>query len=141
MFQTVCKMKQNKFFVISCMLIALAIVLGAFAAHGLKNKISPYHLDVFQKGVDYHMYHALALLILSLSITKFEAKKLKQAIVIMFYGLVFFSGSLYTLGFFELKKGDLLLNIVGPITPIGGLCLIISWILIAFSLKKDNLTL
>lgn len=129
-------MNTKKIFAVSCCLMALGIVLGAFAAHGLKDKVSPYHIEVFQKGVFYHLVHALALLVLTLNVAHFNLKRLKLAMWLMVVGILFFSGSLYVLGGMALEKGDGLLKVVGPVTPIGGLCFIAGWLALIFAYNK-----
>lgn len=131
-------MKPKTIYISSCLLLAIGIILGAFAAHGLKDKVSPYHLDVFQKGVFYQIVHGLALLILAFNADKLSDLGLKYAFWLMIFGVLFFSGSLYLLGALELQRGDSLLSVVGPITPIGGLCFIIGWVVLAFSYRNQN---
>lgn len=131
-------MKSKTIFTTACILLATGVVLGAFAAHGLKDKVSPYHLDVFQKGVFYQIVHGLALLILAFNAEKLSDHGLKYAFLLMILGVIFFSGSLYVLGGLELQRGDSLLSFIGPITPIGGLCFIIGWVVLAFSYRNRD---
>ncbi|MDP2162157.1 MAG: DUF423 domain-containing protein [Flavobacterium sp.] len=102
----------------------LSIVLGAFGAHGLKAVLSPEQLLTFETGVKYQMYHALFLLFLaSNSIVSDQAKKVILYLVIV--GICFFSGSIYVLATNDISGFDF--SFVGPITPIGGLLLILAW--------------
>lgn len=102
----------------------LGVILGAFAAHGLKNKLSTDRLAVFKTGVDYQFYHSFALAIVGLSLM---AQNIESSLYLTwaFYsfciGIIFFSGSLYLLALTQKK-------IFGPITPIGGLFLIMGWV-------------
>lgn len=131
-------MNTKKIFFVSCCLVALGIVLGAFAAHGLKDKVTAYQLDIFQKGVFYHLIHAIVLLVLTLNFTQFHLKRLKTAMWLMMAGIVFFSGSLYLLATIELNGLAGIVKVLGPITPVGGLCFIISWVVLAFAYRNDK---
>ncbi|WNM19886.1 DUF423 domain-containing protein [Flavobacterium capsici] len=101
-----------------------AIILGAFGAHALKEKLSIEQLATFETGVKYQMYHALFLLFLGLQIT-FNEKYKKIIFYSISFGVLFFSGSIYLLATGELL--GLELKFLGPITPIGGLFLIVGW--------------
>lgn len=104
----------------------LAVALGAFAAHGLKSKLSEAMLAVFQTGVQYQFYHSLALLILVLLYRQYQNGLLLWSYGFMLAGIVLFSGSLYMLALTSNK-------IFGPVTPIGGLCFLIGWIILAIA--------
>lgn len=102
----------------------VSIVLGAFGAHGLKSVLSPEQLLTFETGVKYQMYHALFLLFLaSNSSVSDQAKKVILYLVTV--GICFFSGSIYVLATNDISGFDF--SFVGPITPIGGLLLILAW--------------
>lgn len=116
----------------------VAIALGAFAAHGLKEVLSTEALQTFETGVRYQMYHAIMLLFVGG--TSFLNAKSKN---IMFYlvliGVVFFSGSIYGLSTMDVTGINF--KRVGFITPIGGLLLISAWVLMLLNflkLKRDN---
>ena len=102
----------------------LSVILGAFAAHGLRNKLSADRLAAFKTGVDYQFYHTFALAIVGLS-SMAQNIESSQYLTWSFYcfsmGIIFFSGSLYLLALTQRK-------IFGPITPIGGLFLIMGWV-------------
>jgi len=102
----------------------LAVALGAFAAHGLKNHVEPAKILIFETGVRFQMYHAFALIAASWVATAKPSRSAGSAIVFFQVGIVFFSGSLYLLTFFPWKW-------LGPITPLGGVCLLIGWALLA----------
>lgn len=126
--------KYHKNIVITASLLAmLAIVLGAFAAHGLKPLISADSLAVFQTGVSYQMYHALALLALVL-IPGLGIQKVKIVFRFFIFGILFFSGSLYILALKSVVPFSI--SFLAPITPIGGLLLIGGWIQLAYRLFK-----
>ena len=102
----------------------LSVLLGAFAAHGLKKIISPEMIAVFKTGVDYQFYHtfAIALVGLSLLVQGTEPGKwLVWAFAAFAVGIILFSGSLYMLALTQLK-------FFGPITPLGGLFFIVGWV-------------
>lgn len=107
----------------------LAVVLGAFGAHGLKSLVSSGEIDTFKTGVTYQMYHALLLLILGgvKSIPE-EEKKLVYYFIVS--GIVFFSFSIYLLATNSLTGYDF--RTIGFITPIGGLLLILGWLFLGY---------
>lgn len=110
----------------------ISVVLGAFAAHGLKSKLSETLLNTFQTGVQYQMYHSLALILLAILYRQMPQSLLFYSAGFMFAGIILFSGSLYMLALTQLKW-------FGPITPIGGVCFIVGWaLLIAAALKGAN---
>ena len=112
-----------------------AIILGAFGAHGLRELIDTKSLDVFKTGVEYQMYHALFLLFLGVQ-TVFTDKQTKVILTTILLGILFFSGSLYLLSTNNITPIDF--RVLGPITPIGGLFLIISWILVCYGIFKKT---
>ncbi|MBM7565379.1 DUF423 domain-containing protein [Paenibacillus sacheonensis] len=121
----------NKYGAYGAIHALLAVVLGAFAAHGLKDKLTEDMLDVFETGVRYHMYHAIGLLLLALAADRIgkNNNKLRWAARLMHLGIFLFSGSLYAL---SLSGVDML----GIITPFGGLAFIVAWALAAHSIWK-----
>ncbi|TWI58381.1 uncharacterized membrane protein YgdD (TMEM256/DUF423 family) [Pseudomonas duriflava] len=94
--------------------------LGAFAAHGLRNRLSPEHLAVFQTGVQYQLVHALALLGVAVLATHFQGRLVGLAGLFFTLGIVLFSGSLYVLTLSGFNK-------LGIITPFGGLAFLAGW--------------
>lgn len=121
---------------------ALAVALGALGAHALKNKLStglitPEQLNGFDTAVKYQMYHTLALLIIVLWYEKNENRFLKIASKLFVIGIFLFSGSLYFLTTRNLWDADWL-KILGPITPIGGICFMAGWLCIAYSVFKSK---
>jgi uncharacterized membrane protein YgdD (TMEM256/DUF423 family) len=101
-----------------------AVGLGAFASHGLRGQLSDRLLSTFQTGVEYQMYHALALLGVGLLVRLWPSTALHVAGWLFVVGVVLFSVSLYGLAL----GGP---RILGPITPIGGVCFIGGWIALA----------
>ncbi|MDM8545751.1 DUF423 domain-containing protein [Candidatus Venteria ishoeyi] len=113
----------------------LAILLGTFGAHGLKQSISPEMLTVYQTAVQYQMSHALALLMIG-AVAHFWSTSswLKAAGWLLTTGIVLFSGSLYLLSITGIKN-------FGWITPVGGICFILGWMaLILATWKADGLS-
>lgn len=103
---------------------AIAVGLGAFGAHGLRGVLTPDMLAVFETGVRYQMYHALALVVLGLARPVAPCRLLKVAGGLFVVGSVCFSGSLYLLTLAGTKG-------VGMVTPLGGLMLIAGWVVLA----------
>jgi len=113
----------------------IAIILGAFGAHALKDKLDPETMQSFETGVRYMMYHVLALFFINTTSFLNEQSK-KQISLLFFSGILFFSGSIFaiTLDLISAKK-------IWFITPLGGLLLILGWILAAvsfFRMKKSQ---
>ena len=99
----------------------LAVSLGAFAAHALRARMSPELLNTFQTGVQYHMYHALALLGVALLTAQFPSATLPKAAGHLFMlGIILFSGSLYALSLSGVRW-------LGAITPLGGVAFLAAW--------------
>ncbi|MGB0980082.1 MAG: DUF423 domain-containing protein [Croceimicrobium sp.] len=109
-----------------------AVVFGAFGAHALKEALDPYSLNSFNTAVRYQMWHALALLALAASPVKI--KQLKNIARLWLFGVLLFSGSIYLLSIDELMNVNL--SFLGPITPLGGLALIVAWIMLIVSALK-----
>lgn len=121
---------MDRFFFIAGSLSAfLAVALGAFAAHGLKTKLSPEMFNIFEVGVRYHMYHALALLAVGWASTRWPGGSVTAAGWLFVAGTIIFSGSLYLLSLSGLRW-------LGAITPIGGLAFLIGWILLAWGIWR-----
>lgn len=115
---------------------AIAVALGAFGAHGLKQVVAPETVATFQTGVQYQFYHALALLLTGIIYERYSNLFIKRAGFCFITGIVLFSGSLYLLT--VLKATETVgLNGIGIITPFGGLFFIAGWLfLFAGILRK-----
>ena len=103
-----------------------AVTLGAFAAHGLRGRLSPDMMAVFETGVRYHMYHALAIIATALIMGRFGGRLAIAAGWSFTAGIVLFSGSLYLLAFTGISG-------LGAITPIGGVAFLVGWACLAFA--------
>lgn len=113
-------------------LCGIAILLGAFGAHALKSMFGPSTVATWVLGTRYQLFHGLALLILSV----FPKRSfLNTVYYLMLTGIIFFSGSLYFLTFKTVLASGFI-SIIGPITPIGGVLLISSWLYLAYNIIK-----
>jgi uncharacterized membrane protein YgdD (TMEM256/DUF423 family) len=107
----------------------VAVAFGAFGAHGLRGRLTPEMLAVFETGVRYHMYHALALLLVATLIPRpgiGDGRAIVAAGWLFVAGIVLFSGSLYLLAVTGV-------TVLGAITPIGGVAFLAGWALLAFA--------
>ncbi|OBX23128.1 MULTISPECIES: DUF423 domain-containing protein [Bizionia] len=112
-----------------------AVILGAFGAHGLQSLIAPEQIATFETGVRYQMYHALFLLFLGTSSTV-NAKTKQIIFYLILFGVLLFSGSIYGLATNSLTAFNF--KAIAFITPIGGLLLIISWLLLLIKFLKNR---
>lgn len=113
----------------------LSVILGAFGAHALKKVISVDKLVSFETGVRYQMYAALFLLIVGY-ILKFDTSVEKWISLLMVAGVFLFSVSIYVLSFSEVSTMSF--KFLGPVTPLGGLLMIISWALLIYHFAKNR---
>ena len=117
------------------LLAMVAVMLGAFAAHGLKDVLPSDKIEVFQKGVTYQFYHSLALLAVGIIYAYYPASLLKPASLFFVLGIIFFSGTLYLYPLLEVKNVSI--PVIGRlITPLGGICFIIGWLLLFLGIVK-----
>ncbi|MCS6820004.1 MAG: DUF423 domain-containing protein [Chitinophagales bacterium] len=114
---------MNIYFVIACLLGALAVGLGAFGAHGLKPLLDSYQTEIYQKAVFYHLAHVLIVVVLS---STENSNRFLWANILFIAGIILFSGSLYLLATAHLT--GIPSKIIGPVTPLGGLCFIAGWL-------------
>jgi uncharacterized membrane protein YgdD (TMEM256/DUF423 family) len=131
---------MNKAILVTATLFGITgIILGAFAAHGLKQLISVESLQTFETGVKYQIYHAIFLLIVGTANTiRPNYKRIMYYLTLI--GILFFSGSIYGLATNSITTFDF--KAFGIITPIGGLLLILAWVLLLINfltMKKDKL--
>ncbi|MCM3631181.1 DUF423 domain-containing protein [Paenibacillus glycanilyticus] len=123
-----------KYFAYGAIGAALAVALGAFGAHGLKETLSEDMLEVYETGVRYHMYHALALMLVALLAGRIgDTKLIRAAARLLIAGIVLFSGSLYVLALTDIK-------ILGAITPLGGVAFLAGWGCVAAAALKAKKT-
>ena len=128
---------QKQIFIAAAFAGLIAVVLGAFGAHSLKNVLTPYQISIWDKAVQYQFYHALALLGSSLYLHLKPSKRIVYACYSFIAGIACFSGSLYLLATVELHHMPTF--VLGPITPIGGLFFVTGWAWLAIeALKQSN---
>ncbi|GGE47475.1 uncharacterized membrane protein YgdD (TMEM256/DUF423 family) [Pedobacter psychrotolerans] len=114
----------------------IAVLLGAFGAHALKALVDGPSLEIWQKGVNYQFYHTFAMLYLS-TFARYRNKLINIAYFCFTFGIILFSGSLYLLATRNILQLDFV-NLIGPLTPIGGLLFVLGWIMLFFAAIKDK---
>ena len=111
---------------------ALAVMAGAFGAHALRERLPENLLRAFETGTQYHVYHALGLILVGLAMHAWpDSTPLRRAAVLMLAGIVLFSGSLYALALSGV-------TVLGAITPLGGLAFIAAWLTFAWAALKQR---
>jgi len=118
------------FMVLGSINAALAVILGAFGAHALKARLSPQMLEVYHTAVQYHFYHALGMLLVAALAGHMQSSgAMRLSGYLMLAGIILFSGSLYVLAITGITW-------LGAVTPLGGLCFIAAWIVLAIAALK-----
>ena len=108
---------------------ALAILFGAFGSHALKEKLTLEQLEIYDIATRYLMFHALGIFAIGILGYQVPGEVLTWPLLLMVFGTLIFSGSLYLISLAGYKK-------LGMVTPIGGLALIISWLMVAYNIYK-----
>lgn len=116
------------FIILGALCTMMSVGTGAFGAHGLEGKLSDKYMSVWEKAVNYQMYHGLGLIIIGV-ISGTTSINVNWAGWLLFLGVVFFSGSLYILALTQIR-------ILGAITPIGGLLFIAGWLMLIITTFK-----
>ncbi len=122
---------RQRFLFVAAIFGFVGVAMGAFGAHGLKNVLSEYQLDIYKTAVSYQMWHTL---LLGLIASQPAQKPLQWAGWLTITGIVLFSGSLYLLAIANIRW-------LGMITPIGGMAFLLAWALlawVAFKTQKGN---
>lgn len=121
-----------KFFMLSgSLLAALAVIMGAFGAHGLKPHLGAEMMSVYKTAVEYHVYHAFGLILIGLIANNLASNNLALwAGACMMIGVLLFSGSLYLLSITGVRW-------LGAITPFGGISFILGWLLLAWAIWRQ----
>jgi uncharacterized membrane protein YgdD (TMEM256/DUF423 family) len=122
---------EQRFFIFGTVLCGLGVAAGAFGAHGLKARLSPEMLVVFETGVRYHLIHALALLAVAWAATRWSSLAVHAAGWLFVVGVLLFSGSLYALSLTGVRG-------LGAITPLGGVAFILGWLLLAWGVWRGR---
>ena len=117
------------YIIIASLFAALAILFGAFGSHALKERLSAQSLEVYDIATRYLIFHALGIFLIALLGFQLPKESLEIPVIMMIVGTSIFSGSLYLIAMLDLKK-------LGMVTPIGGLLLIVSWLLLAYNTYK-----
>ena len=117
------------YIIIGSLFAALAISFGAFGSHALKERLSDQSLEVYHIATRYLMFHALGIFLIALLGFQLPKESLEIPVIMMIVGTSIFSGSLYLIAMLDFKK-------LGMVTPIGGLLLIVSWLLLAYNTYK-----
>lgn len=132
---------HKSFLAAGAALAGIAVALGAFGAHGLQQLTTDEKiLHSYQTGVNYQLYHALALLLTAIIFLQIPLKTIKWAGYCFIIGIFLFSGSLYLITFLKIQNSTAV-RFVGPVTPLGGLFFIAGWMLFligAINSKKLN---
>ena len=117
-------MNQKLTLVVGAFLGTLAVGLGAFGAHALKNILTQNgRLETYELAVRYHFYHVFALLLTGLLMDKFQSNQLNYASLLFLLGIILFSGSLYLYALTNKTS-------FAMITPLGGVCFLVGWVLL-----------
>jgi len=127
---------HSLFIKIGAIMGALAVALGAFGAHALKQKVSEAAVNIFETGVRYQFYHVIALLLCAIIYRDFNNKWTTMSGWFFIFGMIFFSGSLYLLTFIK-AANKTEFNWVGAITPIGGVAFIAGWVCLLIGVMKQ----
>ena len=123
------------FLILGTVLSGLAVALGAFGAHGLKKLVAPETVATYQTGVQYQMYHALALIVVGILTERTANSFLNYSGLLFLGGVVFFSGSLYMIVSMQ-AMNKTIPAYIGILTPVGGLLFIIGWILLLLGIIR-----
>lgn len=122
----------NKFIATGAVVALLAVAIGAFGAHMLEERISADALDIYRTGVQYHMFHALGILLIAALGDRLPSRKAALwAVRLLLIGIVLFSGSLYVLAISGVSA-------LGAITPLGGVSFIAGWISLAIASRAPR---
>ena len=113
---------------LAAIVMAFGVALGAFGAHGLKPRLMPDMLAIYETGVRYHLVHGLALFVVAWLAGEDQTRSARLAGILFAVGILLFSGSLYLLALTGIRA-------LGAITPLGGLAWIAGWTIVALRVK------
>lgn len=126
---------NKRYLVFGTLLILVGVILGAFGAHGLKPQLSADQLESYKTGVFYQLFHGLSLIVLVLLAKSFKVN-LSASLLLMTVGVCLFSFSIYLLACQDMLGLSSISSMLGPITPIGGLLMIISWVIVTIKAAR-----
>jgi uncharacterized membrane protein YgdD (TMEM256/DUF423 family) len=127
---------HSRFLATGSLILLLAVVLGAFGAHGLRTMLGETPAS-FETGVRYHFYHGFAIMLAGFLYSIYDKKLIRYGAICFIVGVVLFSGSLYALTFLR-ATGSVGLSGIGLITPVGGLFFVAGWIFLTIAFLKSN---
>ena len=130
------EIKVRRIYIFACILGAVSIIVLALAAHALKNKLSSDQLESIKSAGEIQLFHSILIVALLLAVKKDVFVKIKTALSFMLSGITCFSFSIYLLTAREFLQMPFL-KFLWPVTPIGGLLLIISWLLLIPAARKS----
>jgi uncharacterized membrane protein YgdD (TMEM256/DUF423 family) len=128
---------HKTFLIIGTIVLGVAVILGAFGAHGLRRFVPADSIGTFETGVRYQFYHGFALMITAILYERYRNKKAVYAGYLFLAGIVLFSGSLYLLTFLK-ATNSVGLSGIGIVTPVGGLLFIAGWITLLIAVTRGN---
>ncbi|MBL7957476.1 MAG: DUF423 domain-containing protein [Flavobacteriales bacterium] len=132
-------MSGNRILASGAFLLSIAVLFGAFGAHALKPRLDPSQLASWRTGVEYHFYHALGLLLVASLQDRVGRRAARWVATLLMVGMVLFCGSLYLLSTKDLLGIGNAIALLGPVTPLGGLCFIAGWAVLFISgLRKTD---
>ena len=130
---------MQKLLIIAGISGAIAVIIGAFGAHGLSPHLSDSQMNTFNIASKYHFYHTLAILGIAALHSNITKKQwVNRAGYAFIIGIILFSGSLYLLACKDILQLGTVTKVIGPITPVGGLAFILGWIMLILSVGKMN---
>ena len=124
-------MKCQKIIMTASLLLALAVIIGAFGAHVLGPRLGAHYLNVYETGVHYQFYGSLGVLLIGILAVSHPSRLLHYAAGLLVLGVVLFSGSLYVLAVTKIKM-------LGIITPFGGMSMIAGWLCLFFAVRRER---
>jgi uncharacterized membrane protein YgdD (TMEM256/DUF423 family) len=127
---------HKQFLSISFVLGAIAVALGAFGAHALRELVDEKAIQTWQTAVQYHFYHLFAIALVAILLKQGTNAWYKRAGYLFIAGILVFSGSLYTMILLK-ATGSTSVNWLGAITPIGGVCFIAGWLSLLIGVRKN----
>jgi len=125
---------NRKIVITACAFGCIAVLTGAFGAHGLKSVLNATELDQWKTAVSYQFYHTFALLFIA--VTNFKSKLINAAYLCFTLGIILFSGSIYLLA--TRSVTNFYWSFLGPLTPIGGFFFIVGWLNLLIAAAKNK---